>query len=132
MDLTPNEIKYTEKYIQRLEKDSRHWPRTRWLLLIAAIPLIGINLYSLSLLTNLNDLIFNTISIHPKNFNPEAVELFVKGQIVNLRLEMYFLMGIFLQALIVAYLLIYPLINWNCHLKCGIIAKALSKIISEK
>ena len=132
MDLTPSEKKYAEKSIRRLEKDSRQWPLTRWIMLIGSILMISSSVYLFNKLSNINELVPSVFSINPKRFNSETVEIFVKGQLASLRLEIYYLIGISLSAITAVHWLAYCLINWNRHLKSAIMAKAFHRLLSEK
>jgi hypothetical protein len=132
MNLTPNEIKYAEKYIGRLEKDTRQWPWMRWTMLVASIFILGISIYSFGKLADLNESISGIFSLHRSNFDPKEVELFVTGHLTNLRLQMVGILKISLQALLGGVWLIYCLMNWNRHLKSALMAKALRKLVSEQ
>jgi hypothetical protein len=131
MDLTTSETKFAEKYIRRLEKDTRQWPWMHWTMLAASIFILGISIYSFSKLAELNESISDAFSLHRSNFDPKEVELFVTGHLTNLRLEMIGILRISLQALLGGVWLIYCLINWNRHLKSALMAKALRKLVSE-
>jgi hypothetical protein len=132
MELTPSEINYAEKTIRRLERDSRQWQVTRWIILAGSIFLIGSSLYLFNKLSNLNELISGHFSINPKNFDSETVETFVKGQLVNLRLEIFTFLRIFTGEVLGVIGLIYCWRHWNRHLRAGIIAKALRRLLSEE
>ena len=132
MDLIPTEIKYAEKYIRRLEKDTRQWPWMRWTMLVASIFILGISAYNFSKLADLNESMSAAFSLRRSNFDPKEVELFVTGHLTNLRLEMVFILRISLQALVGGAWLIYCLMNWNRHLKSALVAKALRKLVSEE
>ncbi|MGO8991055.1 MAG: hypothetical protein ACLQGU_16550 [bacterium] len=132
MDLTPTEIKYAEKCIRRLEKDTRQWPWMRWTMLVASIFILGISIYNFSKLADLNESISRAFSLHRSNFDPKEVELFVTDQLTNLRLEMVFIFRISLQTLVGGVWLVYCLMNWNRHLKSALMAKALRKLVSEE
>ncbi len=132
MDLKPSEIKYAEKYIRRLEKDARHWTWMRWTMLVASMFILAISIYSFSKLADINESISGVFSLHRSNYDPKEVELFVTGHLMNLRLEMVFILRISLQALLGGVWLIYSLINWNRHLKSALIAKVLRKLVSEE
>jgi len=132
MDLRPTETKYAEKYIRRLERDTRQWPRMRWAILVASILILALSTYNFSKLADLNESISAAFSLHRSNFDPKEVELFVISQLANLRLQMFGILRIGLQAVVGAIWLIYCLLNWNRHLKSALIAKALRKLVAEE
>jgi hypothetical protein len=131
MGLTQSEIKYSEKSIRRLEKDSRQWPWMRWIMLAGSILMIGFGVYEFKKIANLKELISSVFSINPQNFNSETTELFVKGQMASFRLELLGFLKILVSEAVGVIWLIYCLVNWNRHLKSAIKAKALSRFISE-
>jgi len=101
-------------------------------MLVGSILMIGSSVYLFNTLSNLNELLSSVFSINPKNFNSETVEIFVKGQLTNLRLEIFTFLKIFLGEVVGVIWLIYCLTHWNRHLKSAIMAKALQRLISEK
>ena len=132
MNYTKQETEYLEKLIHRLEKDKKHWPWLRWIILFASILLIGSAFYILNLLSHLQETLSSTFSMPKKEFDSEMVKLFVDGQLTNLRLEFITLFKIAFYEIFGAALLVYCLKNWNRHIKNGIIIKAIKEITSEK
>ncbi len=132
MDITPNQIKYAEKYIARLEKDTRQWPWMRWTMFIASTLILGISTYNFIRLANLTESISAVFSLPRSNFDPKEVELYVTGHMTNLRLQIFGILRIGLQAVVGAVWLIYSLLNWNRHLKSALIAKALRRLLLEE
>ncbi len=104
----------------------------RWTMLVASMFILAISIYSFSKLADINESISGVFSLHRSNYDPKEVELFVTGHLMNLRLEMVFILRISLQALLGGVWLIYSLINWNRHLKSALIAKVLRKLVSEE
>lgn len=132
MNYTKQETEYLEKLLRRLEKEKKHWPWLRWLILFASIFLIGAAFYILNLHGHLQDSLSSTFSMPKKEFDPKMVKLFVDSQLANLRLEFIILIKIVLYEIIGAGMLVYCLKNWNRHTRNGIIIKAIKESTSEK
>jgi hypothetical protein len=128
MELTPEEIKYAEKFIRRLEKDTRHWKWMRWAMLITSILIWGSATFTYFKLAEIQELVTSIFSTPRTNFDSRTIELFVEGRISNLRLEFIVLLRITLQVIFGAIWFVYCLVNWNRHIKSGLIAKALRRL----
>ena len=128
MELTPEEILYTQKIIRRLEKDTRHWKWMRWAMLITSILIWGSATYTYLKMAEIQELVTSMFSIPPPNLNSKTIELFVEGRISNLRLEVMVLLRITLQAIFGGVWFVYCLVNWNRHIKSGLIAKGLRRL----
>jgi hypothetical protein len=68
MELKPDEIKYVERYIRRLEKDSRHWRWMRWGGLFVAILALGTATYEYIKVTEFITLLGT--DLYPKKWTP--------------------------------------------------------------
>jgi hypothetical protein len=129
MELTPDEIKYAERLIRRLEKDSRHWKWMRWAMLITSLLIWGSATYSYFKLGEIQELVTPILlSSLGSNVDSRTIELFVDGRILSLRLEFIVLLRITVQAIFGIFWFIYCLVNWNRHIKSGLIAKALRRL----
>ncbi len=129
MELKSDEIKYVERYILRLEKDSRHWKWMRWAGLFIAILIWGSATYTYLKVTEIQSLVTSSFPSTGTNVNLKGIELFVEGRISNLRLEFITLLGTTLRGIFGAFFFVYCLVNWNRHIKSGLIAKTLRKIV---
>jgi hypothetical protein len=136
MELKPDEIKYIERYIRRLEKDSRHWRWMRWAMLITAIFLLGAAAYSYfkldQILGRIQDLDASLFSTFGRNIDSRAIESFVEGRISYLRFEFIALIRTTIQAILGGIWFVYSLVNWNRHIRSGLIAKALREFILKQ
>jgi hypothetical protein len=125
MELNPDEVKYVERYIRKFEKDSRHWRWMRWTGLFVAILALGTATYEYIKVTEM-------ISPATSSFPPtdlKGIELFVEVRISYLRLEFITLLGTTFKGIFGAIFFVYCLVNWNRHIKSGLIAKTLQKIV---
>src|SRR4030042_5556874 len=113
MELKPDEIKYVERYIRRLEKDSRHWRWMRWAIFITAILIWGSATYTYFKLGQIQEVITSIFSTPGSDVDSRKIELFVEGRISNLRLEFIVLFRITLQAIFGVFWLGYCLVNLN-------------------
>ena len=129
MELKPDEIKYVERYIRRLEKDSRHWRWMRWAGLFVAILALGTAAYEYIKVTKIISLVTSSFPPTGTNVDLKGIELFVEGRISNLRLEFITLLGTTLKSIFGAIFFVYCLVNWNRHIKSALIAKTLRKIV---
>ena len=132
MELKPDEIKYVERYIRRLEKDSRHWKWMRWAMLVTSILIWGSATYTYFKLAEIQELVTSIFSTPRTNLDSKTIELFVEGRIANLRLEFIVLLRITLQAIFGAFWFVYCLVNWNRHIKSGLIAKGLRRLLFKQ
>jgi hypothetical protein len=101
-------------------------------MVVASILMLGISIYNVSKLANLNESISDVFSLHRSNFDPKEVELFVAGHMTNVRLQIFSILRISLQTMLGAIWLIYCLMNWNRHMKSALLAKVLRKLVSEE
>ena len=132
MELKPNEINYIKRYIRRLEKDSQHWKWMRWAMLITAIFLLGAAAYSYfkldQILGNIQDLNNSLFSTFGRNLDSKTIETFLETRISYLRLEFMVLIRITIQVILGVTWLAYSLVNWNRHIRSGLIVKALREV----
>jgi hypothetical protein len=63
------------------------------------------------------------------NVDLKGIELFVEGRISNLRLEFITLLGTTFKGIFGGIFFVYCFVNWNGHIKSGLIAKTLRKIV---
>jgi len=129
MELNPDEIKYIERHILRLEKDSRHWKWMRWGGLFIAVLAWGSAIYEYLKVTEIISLVNSSFMPTGTNADLKGIELFVDQRIANLRLEFVTLLGVTLKIIFGAIFFVYCLVNWNRHIKSGLIAKTLQKIV---
>ena len=129
MELNPDEIKYVERYILRLEKDGRHWKWMRWGGLFIAVLAWGSAAYNYLKVTEIINLVNSSLMPTGTNADLKGIELFVEGRISTPRLEFVTLLGAALKTIFGAVFFVYCLVNWNRHIKSGLIAKALRKIV---
>ena len=132
MKLTEKENKYIQRLIQQLERDNKYWPWLRWIMLFASILLMGSAFYIFNLLGHLQETLTAALPIPKKELDSKMVELFVSGQLANLKLEFLVLFKIAAYEILSIAWLVYCLKNWNRHIKNGIIIKAIKEITSEK
>ena len=129
MELTPDEIKYAERLIRRLEKDSRHWKWMRWAMLITSLLIYGSATYSYLKLGEIQELVSSILpSSLGTSVDSRTIESFVDGRISSLRLEFLVLLRVTVQAIFGTFWFIYCLVNWNRHIKSSLIAKALRRL----
>ena len=129
MELKSDEINYLERYILRLEKNSRHWKWMRWAGLFIAILTWGSAAYDYLKVTEIQSLVTSSFPSSGTNLDLKGVELFVEERIANLRLEFATLLGTTLRGIFGAFFFVYCLVNWNRHIKSGLIAKTLKKMV---
>ncbi len=129
MELNPDEIKYIERRILRLEKDSRHWKWMRWAGLFIAFLSWGSAAYTYLKVTEIINLVTSSLSLTGTNVDLKGIELLVEGRISTLRLEFVTLLGAALKTIFGGAFFVYCLLNWNRHIKSGLIAKVLRKIV---
>jgi hypothetical protein len=129
MELKSDEMNYLERYILRLEKDSRHWKWMRSAGLFIAILTWGSAAYDYLKMTEIQSLVTSSFPLSGTNLDLKGVELFVEGRIANLRLEFVTLLGTTLRGIFGAFFFVYCLVNWNRHIKSGLIAKTLKKMV---
>ena len=129
MELKSDEMKYLERYILRLERDSRHWRWMRWAGLFIAILTWGSAAYNYLKVAEIQSLVTSSFPSSGTNLDLRGIELFVEGHVANLRLEFVTLLETTLWAIFWAFWFVYCLVNWNRHIKSGLIAKTLRKIV---
>ncbi len=132
MNLTEKENKYIQRLIRQLERDNRYWPWLRWIMLFASILFMGSAFYIFNLLGHLQETLSTALPIPKKDYDSKMMELFVNGQMANLKLEFFVLLKIAAYEILGIAWLVYCLKNWNRHIKNGILIKAIKEITSEQ
>ena len=127
MELKPDELKYVERYIHRLEKDSKHWRWMRWAGVFVAILISGTAIYEYCKVIEIVSLVTSSYPSARPNVDSKGIELLMEGRISNLRLEFITLLGTTLKGIFAAILFVYCLVNWNRHIRSALIAKALRR-----
>ena len=132
MNFSDTDIKYIDKYLKRLERDKRQWPWLRWVILTFSIIIIISAIYIYNQMVNITKVMESMGALHGNEFDPEMVELLVKGQSMKLKLELLILGKIVFYELLGGLLLVYCIKNWNRHIKSSILHTVLRKLSNDE